>query len=78
MLLKPLDGIVPVSWFQFGFFNCLMERLDGAIISLSTENGVASFQPWGKLNLAGSFQRGLARPNQELFCLNSHGGAEPP
>jgi hypothetical protein len=32
----------------------------------------------GKADLAGSFKLGLARPNQELFCLNSHGGAEPP
>ena len=35
MLLKPLDSIVLVHLFQFGFFNSLMERLDGVIIGRS-------------------------------------------
>ena len=35
MMFKPLDGIVFVLPFQFGFFNSLMERLDGVIIGRS-------------------------------------------
>ncbi len=35
MPLKSLDGIILVLLFQFGFFDCLMERPDGAIIGRS-------------------------------------------
>lgn len=66
MPLKSLDGIILVLLFQFGFFDCLMERLDGAII------GRSIYREWRavlttvvKLNLAGSLQ------TQGLFCLPS-------
>ena len=35
MLFKPLDGIVLFFLFEFGFLDCFMERLDGAIIGRS-------------------------------------------
>ena len=35
MVFKSLDGIVLIFLFQFGFLDCLMKRLDGAIIGSS-------------------------------------------